>query len=71
MLSLPFLVATIVQSSHAKIKLWKTSTLATLQGLGDELRNELGVLSSQTLMEKKAKGCFADLEGGEVGWRLV
>ena len=71
MLSLPFLIATIVQTSHSKTKPWKTSTLATLQGLGDELRNELGPLNAQTKMEKEAKACFAELEEGKNGWRLV
>ncbi|KAM0798814.1 hypothetical protein BDR22DRAFT_857833 [Usnea florida] len=37
LLSFPFLVVTILQSSRAKIKPWKTSTMATLQGLGVEL----------------------------------
>lgn len=70
-LSLPFLIATIVQSSHAKIQPWKTSTLATLQGLGSELREELGPLVAETRMKKGAEARFVKLEQGEDGWRLV
>ena len=71
LLSLPFLIATIVQSSRAKIKPWKTSTLATLQALGGDVRDELGALVAETTMKKGAKACFVKLEEGEDGWRLV
>lgn len=71
LLSFPFLIAMIVQSSQAKIKLWKTSTLATLQGLGSELRNELGILDAETTMEKGVETRFAQLKEGDHVWRLV
>ena len=71
LLSFPFLIATIVQSSRAKIKPWKTSALATLQGLGNELRNELGALDAEATMERRAETRFARLKEGDNGWRLV
>ena len=62
----------MVQSSRAKIQPWKTSALATLQGLGSELRGELGALDAEASMEKGAETRCARLEeGGEGGWRLV
>ena len=71
LLSLPFLVATMVQSSRANTKPWKTSTLATLQGLGDELRRELGTLDSEARMAKRAETRSVRLEENKDGWRLV
>ena len=71
LLSFPFLIATIVQNSQAKLKPWKTSTLATLQGLGIEVRNELGDLQSEATMEKGAETRFVRLEEFDNGWRLV
>lgn len=71
LLSLPFLIATIVQSSQAQIKPWKTSALATLQGLGNELRNELGALDAEATMERGAETHFAQLKEGDSGWLLV
>ena len=72
LLSLPFLIATIVQSSRAKIGPWKTSALATLKGLGNELRDELGALDAEATMERGAEARCARLkEGVNGGWRLV
>ena len=71
LLSFPFLITTIVQSSQAKIKPWKTSALATLQGLGNELRNELGALDAEATMKRRAETRFAQLKEGDNGWRLV
>ena len=71
LLSFPFLVVTILQSSRAKIKPWKTSTLATLQGLGVELRDELGALDAEATMEKGAETLSVQLREDVYGWRLV
>lgn len=70
-LSFPFLVITIVQSSKAKIQPWRTSTLATLQGLSGELRDELGALHTNTKMEEVAETRSVRLEEGSAGWRLL
>lgn len=70
-LSFPFLVVTIVQSSKAKIQPWKTSTLATLQGLSGELRDELGALDAEAKMEQVAMTRSVRLEERNAGWRLV
>ena len=71
LLSFPFLIITIVQSSRAKLRPWKTSTLATLQGLGIDVRNELGDLHAEATMEKRAETRFVRLEEFDHGWRLV
>ena len=71
LLSFPLLVGTILQSSRAEIKPWKSSTLATLQGLGGELRDELGVLEDQATMERGAEMVSVRLKEGVDGWRLV
>ena len=71
LLSFPFLVVTILRSSRAKIKPWKTSTLATLQGLGAELRDGLGALDAEATMEKGAETISAQLKEDVHGWRLV
>ena len=71
LLSFPFLIIIIVQSSQAKLKPWKTSTLATLQGLGIDVRNELGDLHAEATMEKGAEARFVRLEEFDNGWRLV
>ena len=71
LLSFPFLVVTILQSSRAKIRPWKTSTLATLQGLGVELRDELGALDAEAMMKKGAKMVSVQLREDVHGWRLV
>ena len=71
LLSFPFLVATVVLSSQARLKPWRTSTLATLQGLGIDVRNELGDLYMEEMMEKGAETRFVRLEEFHNGWRLV
>ena len=71
LLSFPFLVVRILQSSRVKIKPWKTSTLATLQDLGVELRDELGALDAEAMMEKGAETLSVQLREDVYGWRLV
>ena len=50
---------------------WKTSTLATMQGLGVELRDELGALEAEVAMEKGAEMVSVRLKEDVDGWRLV
>ena len=64
----PFLVVMILQNSRANFKLWKTSTLATLQGLGVELRDELVALDAEAMMEKGAETLSVQLREDVYGW---
>ena len=71
LLSLLLLVATMKQSSQMNVKPWKTSTLATLQGLSTELHDELGPLGVEVTMEERAGPLFVHLTKEDDGWRLV
>ncbi len=71
LLAIPFLIATIVQSSQARIEPWKTSTLAILQGLDGELRRDLGALGKESAMKKKAEARYIQLKESDDGWRLA
>ncbi|MCJ1229317.1 hypothetical protein MMC12_005982 [Toensbergia leucococca] len=71
LLSLLFLVATMRQSSQMNVKPWKTSTLATLQGLSGALHNELGSLDTESRMEEEAERRLVQLKKENNGWRLV
>lgn len=76
LLSLVVLLSTIIQTRQRKVKIWKTSAVATLRGLGTGLHGELGGLGGTSAMEEEAEGRRVRLvrregeEGGE-GWRLV
>ena len=70
LLSFPFLIVTIVQSARAKLKPWKTSTMAVFQGLGNRLRGELGALDTESSMQQKAESLSAQLVRDGNGWRL-
>lgn len=72
-----FLLATILQSQRLGSRVWKSSNLATLQGLHSELHTHLGGLSSIAEMEKKVKKMEVrfEMKGGKaehgVEYRLV
>lgn len=78
-LTLVFLLATISKSQHLGNRVWKSSNLATLQGLNGELHTKLGGLSSISEMEEKTKEVEMkfnlDLRFGKTGhnveYRLV
>ena len=59
------------QSSQMNVKPWKTSTLATLQGLSGALHNELGSLDTESRMEEEAERRLVQLKKENNGWRLV
>ena len=69
-LSFLFLTATMAKSKRAGIRPWKTSALATLQGLSCGLHADLGPLDEQDSMEKAAENRFVMLRRQETGWRL-
>lgn len=54
-LTLVFLLATILKSQRLGSRIWKSSNLATLQALHENLHIRLGGLSSITEMEETAK----------------
>ena len=66
-LSLLFLIGTMKQSSRTKAKPWKTSTLATLQVLSNELHDELGPLVEVETMEQATEKHFVQLEEQDGG----
>lgn len=76
-LTLVFLLATMLQSQRLGSRIWKSSNLATLQGLHGELHQRLGGLSSTSEMEEKTKGIKVrfDMKSGTaengVEYRLI
>lgn len=76
-LTLVFLLATISKSQRLGSRVWKSSNIATLQGLHIDLHNSLGGLTSISAMDEKAKIVKVrfDMEGGKaehgLEYRLV
>jgi len=70
-LTLVFLLATISQSQRLGSRVWKSSTIATLQGLHMDLHKNLGGLSSVSEMDEKAKSVRARFGMGGGEYRLV
>lgn len=71
-LTLIFLIATISKSRKAKIEIWKSSSLAVLQGLDPELHTQLGALHTMDEVEEISEGLEVRIEMGAAGgWSLV
>lgn len=76
-ITLVFLLATILKSQRLGSRVWKSSNLATMQGLHIDLHTKLGGLSSLSEMEERAELIKVrfDMEGGKaehgVDYRLV
>jgi len=54
-------------------KTWKSSSLAVLEGLGNNLQAELGGLASMEMVEERANDIRVRLveDEEEWGWRLI
>ncbi|KAJ9613504.1 hypothetical protein H2200_003446 [Cladophialophora chaetospira] len=72
-LSLVFLVATVLKGTHRKTIVWKSSSLAVLQGLSLETHRRLGGLDHLDIMDKQASKVHVRLDEGGIdgGWRLT
>lgn len=66
-LTLIFLLATILRNRRSGTRAWKDSSLATLAGLDSEVRQKLGPLRHVDTMNEKAKNTAVVMRRG--GWR--
>lgn len=65
-------MATISKSRNATTEIWKSSSLAVLQGLDPGLHAQLGALHTIDEVEEIAEGLEVRIEMGEDrGWSLV
>jgi len=70
LLTLFFLLATMMKSRHHGIPLWKSSSLAVLGGLDRETREELGNVRSVGDMVERAKEAIPTMRRRDHGWSL-
>jgi hypothetical protein len=70
LISLVFLLATMVKNSGRRAKVWKSSSLAALSGLSIETRAHLGDLTSTATVEERAQGIKVRLIEDEGRWKL-
>ena len=71
LVSLSFLVATIVKSSRQKTRVWMSSRLAVLYLLDNEDMRDDALMGSPAEMEKNAREVFVKLREEGEGFRLV
>ena len=62
---------TIFKTWRVGTQVWKSSVMATLQGLDNETRNYLGAQESRSGMDKHAKDLAVRLEQNADGTKLV
>lgn len=70
LLTLTFLLATVMKSRYHGIQPWKTSSLAVLGGLDRETRVELGNVRSVGDMLERAKDLKPAMRRRGHGWSL-
>lgn len=70
LLTLIFLLTTMIKSYRHGTHVWKSSTLAVLSALGPEAREALGVPGSIVDMDAKAKKLRLVMRQREEGWRM-
>lgn len=74
-LSLVLLAATVLKGNRRRTRVWKSSSLAVLQGLNVETRRRLGALDHVDVMDELAGKMRVTLDeggtDGDEGWRLA
>jgi hypothetical protein len=70
LLTLLFLIATMLKNGQHGVQVWKSSALPVLMGMGRDTKEKLGDMKSAGQMEAKAKRFEVRMKKGDEGWSM-